>query len=494
MVRRALAALCGAIVALSCAGTAAMARAPCGKSDYGTSCDGAMDARWQVSGDGWLAADGTYSVTLPDGRELWLFGDSFIGTAGGRQLVNNSAVVTGGPALDTRLGAGGGSYFPAPAAGALYWPSDATVEGSAVRMFAARIDRTGSGAWDFARTDCAIFSADATTLQPAGSTAVPDCARVNWGAAILEAPDGYTYVYGIQDNPPWSTWVHVARVHAGHLTDEPWEYRTSTGWSPQPTASTPIHSGASQQFSVVTTPDGYALVTQSLLFGREITASVSSSPAGPFTRSRVLYTTPDDESGTITYNAVAHADHPGGRGLLISYNRNGPWDDVVKDLDRYRPRFIRVPFSALAAVPERLAQPESPAPASAPPLTPDPPPPVEAPAPPEPAAVAPAQLPAAPRAGGAPRAVLARTIRVARITTRATRGRLRVCAVVTGVPAGTRTHVRSGSATVKARTRADGRVCAVLRTGAARARTVRVTVQYAGVGRSASVRVRAPRR
>src|SRR5437763_304475 len=34
---------------------------------------------WATCGPGWTGGDGAYSVALPDGRSVWLFGDSFMG-------------------------------------------------------------------------------------------------------------------------------------------------------------------------------------------------------------------------------------------------------------------------------------------------------------------------------------------------------------------------------------------------------------------------------
>ncbi len=41
--------------------------------------DEALDRFWAPRGPGWTGGDGGWSVPLPDGRVLWLFGDSFLG-------------------------------------------------------------------------------------------------------------------------------------------------------------------------------------------------------------------------------------------------------------------------------------------------------------------------------------------------------------------------------------------------------------------------------
>src|SRR5919197_2878706 len=59
------------------------------------------------SGDGWTGADSTYSARLPDGRDLWMFSDTFLEpiTPPTRPtsavLVNNTFVPQSGHSLST---------------------------------------------------------------------------------------------------------------------------------------------------------------------------------------------------------------------------------------------------------------------------------------------------------------------------------------------------------------------------------------------------------
>src|SRR5258708_28997711 len=42
--------------------------------------DSTFDAYTTQNGTGWTGADGTYSLPLPDGTNLWMWSDSYIGT------------------------------------------------------------------------------------------------------------------------------------------------------------------------------------------------------------------------------------------------------------------------------------------------------------------------------------------------------------------------------------------------------------------------------
>src|SRR5215218_1921556 len=57
-----------------CAGTSA-------PTVTNVSPDSALNSKFTSygnSGDGWTGADSTYSAQLPDGRELWMFSDTFL--------------------------------------------------------------------------------------------------------------------------------------------------------------------------------------------------------------------------------------------------------------------------------------------------------------------------------------------------------------------------------------------------------------------------------
>ena len=49
---------------------------------------------FRTESGGWVAGDGTFSLELPGGRTLWLFGDSFIGTVNpGSSFVQDAKLI-----------------------------------------------------------------------------------------------------------------------------------------------------------------------------------------------------------------------------------------------------------------------------------------------------------------------------------------------------------------------------------------------------------------
>ncbi|MCB9263983.1 MAG: hypothetical protein H6558_03045 [Lewinellaceae bacterium] len=81
-------------------------------------------------GGGWTGGDATYSIPLPGGRNLWLFGDTFLGTVRADRsyptpgLINNTFVIQDGEELTTLYtgSAGNASAFVQPEEeGWWYW-------------------------------------------------------------------------------------------------------------------------------------------------------------------------------------------------------------------------------------------------------------------------------------------------------------------------------------------------------------------------------------
>lgn len=307
----------------------------------------AFDAMWRRSGAGWTGGDGTYSVPLPDGRILWLFGDTFLGgvTATGARaadsvMVNNAFVVQDGRCLTTL--AGGTRQHPAAmvgtgVSGSWYWPAGARVSGSTLTVALWRFTRTGIGMWDwrFDGSTLAFFSLPDLRLR--NVVGLPGGARVAWGVAFLDNGDK-TYVYGVEDRG-LDKRLHVARTSLGQLTTG-WQYYDGDDWSLDPGASAPVLSGVSNMFSVFPADDGVCLITQRPLSDR-IMLHRAASPAGPWHEGTDIAEIPDPGPDRMAYNALAHPELSAPGELLLSYNVIAlSQDGLYASADAYRPRFL----------------------------------------------------------------------------------------------------------------------------------------------------------
>jgi len=317
---------------------------------------------------GYTGGDGTISVLMPDGRTIWIFGDTFLGTVNPDNtrpkmtpiFIRNSVVVQDGDSVIT-LHQGTREHpvsfvIPPPeATGGLkvsedsiwFWPCDGFFENNKFKLFLSGMMQGDTGMWGFRWTGTWLATYSLPGIKEEKIIPIP-CSvenQVHYGNAILEEKD-YTYVYGAKESKP-----HVARFKAGDV-ESPWEFYTSTGWSSDPAESVPMPDiEVSEQFSVIKIKNKYVLITQTGVFlSPGIYSFVSDKPYGSWNKKTLLYTTPIPESNKnlFTYNAMAHPQFMKDGKLLISYNTNSfILEDHFRDADIYRPRFIRVPLKMI---------------------------------------------------------------------------------------------------------------------------------------------------
>ena len=298
---------------------------------------------------GWTGADATYSVALPDGKILWMFGDTFLGSVTatrmrtGGPLIRNTFILQDGDHMQTIVSGPPGN--PQPIVKPTnpeewYWPGDATVYQDELQWVVLRLAPTNvNGAFSFKYVgfDLAILSLPDLTLKEIIN--LPLDASKSYGAAILE-DDEYTYLYGISDAPAQKR-AHVARV-AGKDLEKPWQYYNGADWTETPSDHI-IANGVSDQFSVIKDAGKYYLITHEIIFGNRIYIAESDDPQGPFSNVRTLYCTPETGGNIFTYNSFVHPELSVAGELRISYNINSfDFNDIFMDADLYRPYFIAV--------------------------------------------------------------------------------------------------------------------------------------------------------
>jgi hypothetical protein len=302
--------------------------------------------------DDWTGGDGAYSVPLPDGRVVWMFSDTFLGTVNpngtrptSTPLINNDFVLQEGGTLVETLHGGPAAHptsLIVPEDASWAWMGDATVEGDRLRQFTSTFVRTGPGMWDWEWSGTDIVTFSLPDLEILDTDDAPTGVGVDYGAALLE--DGeYTYLYGVEDDQTVK-YLHLARADRGNVLGS-WEYWDGVGWSSDPLDSARLMSGVSNSLSVFRWRDAFVLLTQdsTVPFSSEIVAYASCTPQGPFEHRTHLYTTPETGGDIFTYNALAHPEFTNAQGLLVSYNVNSfKAGDVYRDVTIYRPRFIRV--------------------------------------------------------------------------------------------------------------------------------------------------------
>jgi hypothetical protein len=321
--------------------------------------------------DDWTGGDTTNSVPLPDGRDVWIFSDTFLGavnpdyTRSDPSFVHNSFVVQSAegvlgatlhagryPHAKSLIQAPGEVEGDPPVGTTWYWVGDGTVEGSMLRVFALQFEKFGPGGFDFRWIGSSVASFSLPKLRLISVTPVTSSNGVEYGSGLLE-DGGYLYIYGTEDLGG-DKYMHVARAPLGGLLG-PWEYFSSTGWSNDPSRSLRLLHGVANEYSVTRVGAAYVLITNdtNVAFSRDIYAYVSCSPTGPWVGPTKLFTEPDYPfTNVITYNAHAHPELTANGELLISYNVNSlVFQDLMNDVHVYRPRFIRVQLPPILTAP-----------------------------------------------------------------------------------------------------------------------------------------------
>lgn len=322
---------------------------------------------------GVTGADGDYSVLLPDGRTIWIFGDSFLGTVNpdrsrGKRtpwFIRNSMAVQEGDSLRSFYNVIDGwesSFVIPPGApkGKMfsedtlwYWPGDGFVENGKLKVFMSLFNQAVKGDWGFRwqGANIATFSLPDIKLEKIDHFDYPGINEIHWGHAVCDGDKNYTYIYGAEDK---SKNLYVARAPKGNIL-APWEFFTGKDWVKDSKLSKPmLEIQGSEQFSVFKLKNKYVLVVQEGGFmSGEICSYYSESPYTGWKNRRVLchVKLPDDVASTknlFGYNALAHPQFIENGELLISNCVNSfVVEDVFQDASKYRPVFQRVPVKRI---------------------------------------------------------------------------------------------------------------------------------------------------
>lgn len=309
-------------------------------------------------GGHWTGGDATVTIPLPDGRVVWIYADTFLGTVNAdfsrpqsAPFINNSMVVQTGNTLGPTLH-GGTAQAPASLVDTpehsddFFWVGDGTVEGDQLKVIYGRYVKTDDNSpLGFAREGTALATFALPSLTLSSVRMLPLSPDTGWGSALLEE-DGYSYIYG-SEYADGAKFAHVARAPAGDLGGA-WEFWTGSGWSTSESDSARLHSGVGEGMSVSKIGSQYVMVTQENndVFSGWIVAYVANSPTGPFTGPTYLYEAPEPEISNhrqFVYVGRHHPELADPGELFLSYDVNA-WspEDHYRDVRIYRPRFKEI--------------------------------------------------------------------------------------------------------------------------------------------------------
>jgi hypothetical protein len=283
---------------------------------------------------------------------MWLWGDSFLDTVYEDRsrpfvgFIHNQITTTDADGGNFTTYYAGTKKNPKPYFRTknddFYWPAFAFMSknNKSVFVFLDRIHAFGTGSFDFKviGVDVAILNYPSLTIRKI----VPFTrdTLVNWAGDSFESSDGYVYLYGAESTK-YNKFIHVARISTSnplHIT-----YWNGTDWVANEDASVRILGGVSEGFSFFEYQGKQYLLSQENLLGPDIYLWDAASPVGPFTKKRLVYTTPQ-KIGDIdiwTYNAKAHTALIQDNKLLVGYSTNSITPNgFYINADSYRPYFV----------------------------------------------------------------------------------------------------------------------------------------------------------
>lgn len=327
--------------------------------------DSAFNELFKPNGDAFTGGDGVYSIQLPDERNVWIFGDSFIGnvTEDRKRIktsplyVRNCFVLQDGDQLSTqtqgKLEEFKSMMIPPEVAdgssgkdeiGIWYWPGDAFVEGERLFVFNSKFIKTSEDMWGFQFSGTELVEFSLPDLKQTKITRFDDLNDIHFGHAVC-ATDSYTYLYGAKEKLPY-----VARAEKGNIYGK-WEFFDGEAWRNDSKKAKPIlEKTGSEQFSVFKWENQFVMIMQGDSLSKKIYSYTADSPEGPWGNEQMLYETPiiANCESCWTYNALGHPQFSEDDMLLISYNTNSmELQDHYDNADIYKPRFIRVPIEKI---------------------------------------------------------------------------------------------------------------------------------------------------
>lgn len=309
------------------------------------------------------AGDGMYSIALPDGRSIFLMGDSFVcpvvnGSRPATAHMYRNTYIVYDPKTETAKGiydTNGPNTSAAvppeyPWENKWYWPLHGFVDGDTLYIFQSLMYMGSEGMWGFAfeRVNLLTYSLPDIKLIEDKPINFYSKQEIHYGAAAMNNGD-YFYIYAqvdLENGLEPKTAVYCARATKDNIRGN-WEYYNGHDWTISSADAAPLEGlssvPVSSQFNVFKLRDKYVLFTENKkLWVHEIYTFTSDTPYGPWSHKKVIYTVPEfSDANLMCYNAMAHPQFEKDGMILITYDMNtSDGNQQAADVSTYRPRFI----------------------------------------------------------------------------------------------------------------------------------------------------------
>ncbi len=328
--------------------------------------------------EGWLGGDAAFSIPLPSGRSLWLFGDSFVGSANqtnrpGSKMVRNAIALS---ACDAKTGWDihyywrerrkkvPAAFFDLGGADFWYWPGDGFVYRDSVYVVLWKTKPKPKEKIFSFRADGAVLA------KISNSPATPDKWQVTY-FSLLDIPnlvlstsavvqDGYVYLFTLWEDDAHGRPMLLARLPltglaepAPHLEYLDQNNQWKPGFDPE-RAYVVMDKGASE-LSVRYHPESkiwVAISGEAVFLSNKIVVRTASDLTGPWSAMQTIYeikelvpSTPGWDKDTFCYAKKEHIEFAEDAKLLITYVCNSyQFSKLVSNMSLYRPQAVRVHF------------------------------------------------------------------------------------------------------------------------------------------------------
>jgi predicted alpha-1,2-mannosidase len=325
---------------------------------------------------GVISMDGGFTITLNDGKVLWLFGDSYINdydsithsvpclfqarnsgllqpSANDWSWHNTIALADTNSDKKTFL-----KYAQHP--DHFFWPASGYQIKNNIFIYGLNMKNvTGGLGFGKAGNDVWIKLAY-PSLKIIDIKELPSAMdSIQFGCGLItDKNDGYVYIYGTKQKGI-SAGLYVARFPFDNPTGV-WSFWNGLSWISDIHQAKEIATTVSNSVTVSKVKNKYVMLTAEFSLscdgGKSIYASTSDHIEGPFSESKIIYTINDTIKGhyPFFYLPIAHPDCINNKNeLLIHYSINGYEPCIVNcrdnkfDPEYYRPQAIRVPLYLL---------------------------------------------------------------------------------------------------------------------------------------------------
>lgn len=320
----------------------------------------------------WYHGDYGQSVLLPNGKTLWVYGDTLIGTSAAvkaNTFIHNSAILVekgcATPLTGTLTSAKKETAWMTPPAAIdlpnkddYYWINTPFMDGSTLRIFLSHMYNDASG-FHPVGSDIATFTISNGVPKLSSITKTPGSAGNGntpfWGAAVVNSGN-YQYIFGsINKHEPYvfGNYYYIARVPVGSVTNQSsWRYWNGSTWVSNQSAATAIIPGTvglGASVSVYKKSNGtFVLISKKYdAFGTDLVAWKATAITGPWTEITPALIapipTPNYTTQDYTYLGLGHPELtlPSGK-LLVTWSL-GSYDASFFGDSRYGVYFSEVP-------------------------------------------------------------------------------------------------------------------------------------------------------